>query len=119
MFGLTAFAQTPFAGLGGNTYQVSILEATSATELLTYTVDTTGIVTGILIEIGLSSPLVWQWINNGQSTSWTAIQPPVSVAWQSINNEQSAGWTEINNEPAQNWATINDNQTPDWVEVKD
>lgn len=51
-----------------------ILESAAVADTITYTVDTKGIVTGILLTISLSSPLVWEQIDNDQSPVWVEIK---------------------------------------------
>lgn len=55
-------------------YIVSTDESVAATDTITYTVDTKGIVTGVLLTIGLSSPLVWEQVNDDQSPNWVEIK---------------------------------------------
>ena len=66
---------TPAANLAtAFNYIVDVAEAAIASDNITYTVDTSGIVTGVLLTISLSSPLVWDQINNDQSPNWVEIK---------------------------------------------
>lgn len=55
-------------------YIVDVVETTGIADNITYTVDTSGIVTGVLLTISLSSPLVWEQINDDQSPNWVEIK---------------------------------------------
>ena len=55
-------------------YVVDIAEASIVADNITYTVDAKGIVTGVLLTISLSSPLVWEQINDDQSPNWVEIK---------------------------------------------
>ena len=66
---------TPAANLAtAFNYIVSVAESAGIADNMTYTVDTSGIVTGVLLTISLSSPLVWQQINDDQSPNWVEIK---------------------------------------------
>lgn len=117
MFGLTTFAQTPFAGLGGNTYAVSLTESVTPTSTqssqvilsvsviesagifdnITYTVDAKGIVTGVLLTVSLSSPNVWGKVNDDQTPNWTRINDNSNPDWVSIDNVTNPNWVSIKN----------------------
>ena len=68
-------SSTPAANLATVfNFVVDVAESSGIADNITYTVDTSGIVTGVLLTISLSSPLVWQQINDDQSPNWVEIK---------------------------------------------
>lgn len=55
-------------------YILDVVESAGIADNITFTVDTKGVVTGVLLTISLTSPLVWEQINNDQSPNWVEIK---------------------------------------------
>ena len=72
MFGFSAFAEAPFASLGG---------ALSPTG-----VQATGFIGNVLI---------WGLIPDGQIPNWVDINDSQIPTWTAIDNEQTVTWVEV------------------------
>jgi hypothetical protein len=67
MFGITSFAEAPFASLGGAVALPKVVNATGV-QAIGY----------------IGNVLIWGLISNGQNPNWTAI-----------DNEQTVTWVEV------------------------
>lgn len=102
MLGAASFAEAPFSGLVSAVVPPVVVVAT---------------VTGVLIAIGLTSPLVWGVIDDGQTPTWVVINNTQALAWSGIDTTQASGWVQINDTQTAGWSAIDDTQSSGWVKI--
>ena len=72
--------------VAGLSYVAQILEQLTPTDSITYTYDSHANVTGILLTLSLTSPLVWGMINDNQSAGWVQITDGAAGTWTKVPN---------------------------------
>ena len=101
MFGHGSFAAAPFAGLLSTTTPVVVVAT----------------VTGVLIGIGLTSPLVWGIIDDGQTSGWVAVTNTQSAGWAAIDDSQSVSWVPVTDTQAGAWVDVSTTPASTWTQI--
>ncbi len=79
MFGITTFAETSFAALGGNTFSALVSESAFASDV-----------------ISTSIYRFWVDVNDVQTANWADIVSTQTPTWVSIDTTSSDSWVLIN-----------------------
>jgi hypothetical protein len=147
MFGLSTFAQAPFASLGGTRYEVATDESFSLSDIYAISsVDYIGLVDD---SIALSDDAPNQFnyfLTNAEAFNVSELNSVVLNTYATINESLAlattetvianfnptvaeavyfmdmacvTGWFVINDSQTPSWFAINDSQTPIWVDVND
>jgi hypothetical protein len=141
MFGDVAFAQVPFAALGGNTFLASISESSSAAETSSYTFSLGGLISesaGAADSQTVTAAYSVAIAETASAAETTTVQARYFVA---VSEAASAAdiftavktvnanvtgiqlyvlignalvWTVIDDSQNPNWQNINNTQTPGW-----
>jgi hypothetical protein len=111
MFGTSAFAQSPFAALSGNFYDVSVSE----TEVLTTLEngDTKIVVNELIVLTDSIDAGIFLYGDCGELMTLTATETPLAV----LNASYSDTITLTDYQFCRGWVKINNNQTVTWVPV--
>jgi hypothetical protein len=70
------------------------LEQLTATDSITFT---KRVVTGVLLTLSLTSPLIWGMINENQTPGWVQITDGAGQTWTQVNDGTTSDWTQIPN----------------------
>ena len=130
MFGYAAFAQPTFAGLGSNSYLLSLSENFNSNDTITILAQFN--LTDIE-NVSMADSNVWGWIfNNVENVTITEsyiaglvilfsitenvymLDSLIARGWIKINDNQTANWANVSNAGGGSWTKINDNQTVTW-----
>jgi hypothetical protein len=97
VFGISTFADLPFASLaGGASYNSAVSETGTATDAIS-SVQT---FVSFIVETGtvtdsLSQRLLWELIDDSQTVNWVVINASTATSWGTIDNSQTNTWTVI------------------------
>ena len=98
MFGISGFAQSPYATLGTSNYAVSVLEALSLLDASTGGRAYADSVTENINLLAATVVFAWVKIDNTEVTIWTLVNNgQLGASWSSVDNQQTAVWTPIDN----------------------
>jgi hypothetical protein len=135
MFGITAFAEAPFASLlinvtvtvtgvsaSGNVGSVSPGGSPSETGDVAYgyagnvgkviTVSLTGV--SAVGSTGSVNKIYWTTIIDTQDANWQNINNPETANWALADTAESAFWTLINNPETASWVLVDDGENATW-----
>jgi hypothetical protein len=129
MFGISAFAEAPFASLAGQTVVVSItgVSASGAVGTVVYVPIVTVAVTGVSAAGAVGDVAE---TNNPTENGVSAVGSVGTVVFNKIvalTGVQARGqlgatdyfyWTTIDDNQTPSWQNVNNSQTPDWEDVE-
>jgi hypothetical protein len=119
MFGMSAFAQSPFAGLGDSAVYVSgsVDETFTLTDIQSTNLQIHSTINELFVLTSTTNYHGWFIIDDSQTPSWVAISNGQGANWVNINNTHSTSWTMVNDSQSINWEEIDDTQTPNWTNI--
>ena len=121
MFGITSFAEAPFASLGEAVTSVNVTGVFGTGQVGSVTViniaNISTNVTGVFgtTQLGTVS-IVGKAVVSPTGVQATGFIGNVLI-WGLIPDGQTPNWVAINDSQTPNWTAVNDGQTVTWVEV--
>ena len=119
MFGISAYAQSPYAALGAQDIVLALTGVSASGSVGSVT--NGGVVvalTGVQAvgSVGSVGQVLSFALTGVQATG--SVGNMVAVYWRLVDDSQNANWQNITDSQTPGWTVINDNQTTTWVKIE-